>query len=182
MLSEEERENQDRELARKVARDPRLGNTARLIFMMLAAVDSGLTRAALVRLISKSADTIDRGLAELTEAGFTITDAGAYKVNHAGLGTVAPDAATEGGSLLEAAASRLLPDRNLGPAAKLIGMELADGLDKAPGAPPPSPQALAERLGMAEADIVAGLVELTRRGYLRDTGAGPVLDPAALRA
>ena len=61
MLSEEERENQDRELARKVARDPRLGNTARLIFMRLAAVDSGLTRAALVRRISKSADTIDRG-------------------------------------------------------------------------------------------------------------------------
>jgi DNA-binding transcriptional ArsR family regulator len=82
VLSDQEREERDRILAQEVGRDPRLGNTARVIFMTLAAVDTGLSPEALAKRTSKSPDAIDRGLAELRDAGYVTADADGYRVDH----------------------------------------------------------------------------------------------------
>ncbi|HVL20181.1 MAG TPA: hypothetical protein VM422_04235, partial [Amaricoccus sp.] len=82
VLTEREREERDRMLAQEVGRDPRLGNTARLIFMTLAAADVGLSPEALAKRSSKSPDAIDRGLAELRDAGYVTADADGYRVDH----------------------------------------------------------------------------------------------------
>ena len=172
-MSEHEDEERERALAREVGRDPRLGNTARLIFMLLAATDTGLSREALGRRVSRSGEAIDTGLAELEAAGYLTRAGDLYDVS---LAAPAAGAAT---TLLEAAAATVRPDRRLSPTAKLVGMELADSADKAPGRELPSVAVLAERFGMEAVAIEEGIDELFEHGYLEHDGPdGYVLNRA----